>query len=362
MLIRDGEQLNLNKKELDETELWVKEELQRIKKSKNVFIFKSTMKPTMLPDDYGREHVDHRGRSIPTVTIYNNPITGLTENWQLLVNAGSYKKRGDGSIDVRREPGILITTDGRFFDPEKHTEQIFFLLHLSGAVKSRLIYLEDKQLEAKRLDEELMIQDMALNMIMNPSSVISEEITGSLDTMKQLAISWGVPNVERLTASELKINLRKAVIASQDGYVSTRRGFKEFLADANRVGDTEKRATILLAIERNILHFEDNTWSVRTRGGGLQMLRSIPIGEENKKDDWIIRFLSARENESFYTLVHTLLTEPVSEKVVSLEREMTKAEMLAYCKKDLKWPHNKVFGKTEDDLKRIVVEHLEYQE
>jgi len=360
MLIRAGEQLNLSREKLDKTEKWVKEKLQEIKKSKKVYVFKSTMKPVKLEDDQGYLHTDHRNVSIPTEVLFDNPDTGLTENWQLITNSGSFKRRANGDIDVKREPGLRVSTEGRFLHADRDAETIFYLGFIAMGMYKKYMYLEDKAAEAEALNKELMMQDMALNIISDPTSIISKEVTGSSEVMQQLAVAWGVVGAEGLTYSELKLNLRRAVIGSHNDRVKTRRGFEEFITDANRLGDSEKRSTILLGIERDILVFEANTWSIKLRGGGLQSLRSIPPGEETNKDNWIIRFLTNSENNQFYELLDSLIKNPIKEKVVTLGKNKT--ELLKICKEDLGWPHQKVWSKKKEDLEKIVIEQLRYSE
>jgi hypothetical protein len=365
MFIRDGEQLNLSKKDLNKTEQWIKSTLQEINRSNKMYVFKAKMKPVRLEDSNGGIHVDHRYVSVPTEVLFSNPKTSLTENWQLLTNSGGFKKRADGTIDVQREPGIRISTEGLYLDSSKDAEKIFYLKHISVGQYGKYLYLEDKAAEAKKLDEELMMQDMAFNIISDPKSIISENITGSTDAMKQLAVAWGVVSADSLTYSELKLNLRKALIKSQNDFVKTRRGFREFINEANRIGDSEKRSTILLGIERNILVFEDNMWSLRTREGGLQMLRTIPPGQESSKDDWIIRFLVAKENDAFYELLEGLIKNPITIKprVNNIkDQPKSRADMIRECKGNLGWPHKMVFGKKNEELEQIISDQLKYTE
>ena len=172
MLFRDGEQLTLRGVSTDNTEKWIINTLKEIKSQKRVYVFKSTMKPDMLTDENGRPHTDHRFCSIPRNTMHTNADTGIRESWDIRTKASSFRRNPDGTSTLHREPPFIVKTDGTFFDSEKHTEEIFFLLHLSEAITNRHIYLEDKVAEAKALDEELMLQDMAYNMISSPASAI----------------------------------------------------------------------------------------------------------------------------------------------------------------------------------------------
>ena len=361
MFVRDGEQLNLNGKELDDTEQWVKKELASIRATKKIFVFKATMKPVKLVDDHGEEHIDHRGISIPTVSMFSNKISGLTESWQLILSAGSFKRTSNG-VDVKREPGIVVSTEGLYLDSNRDYEKIFYLKHISKSIANKRIYLEDKAADAKKFDEELMLQDEAMRLISSPTSPISVDTCGTEDVMRQIAMAWGIIGAPQMTYSEVKINLRNRVIKCQQDYATTNRGYKEFVDDANRLGDSDKRSTILLAIDRGILKFEDNSWFVKTREGSKQFLISIPPTEVSSKDDWLIRHLVKKENHYFYELTESLLQEPIAERIVPLQKDLTRAEMLEIAKNELGWPHAKVFSRKDDFLKGIVDNKTKYEE
>jgi hypothetical protein len=358
MFIRDGEQLNLNGKNLDDTEVWVKEKIGEISLSKKPYVFKAKMKLVPLIDGDGYQHKDKRHKSIPTETTFINPITKLSETWQYLSHGSGYKKKANGMIDVRRDPGITISTSGLHLDPRKDAEKIFFLMHISASIANGRIYLEDKEKEAKTISDALVLEFEAKNLIMSSSSPISAEVTGDDSLMRQIATSWRVSGSESITYSELKLAIVAALEMSNAEYVVTRRGYGEFIEDARRLGNVEARSLILLAIERNILIFEDNTWSLRTREGGVKFLVSIPPENIAKKDDYVIRFLMNKDNQHFYETVEYLIKDPIAERILGkpLFDKMNKKDLVAYCKSELGYPHKNVFGKKVDDLKKIAVE------
>jgi hypothetical protein len=208
-----------------------------------------------------------------------------------------------------------------------------------------------------------MLQDEALRLISNPSSPISIEVTGSDDVLKQLAIAWGVPNTDGMTASQLKINLRNAVIKSQDNFLTSQRGFKEFVDDANRLGDSDKRSTILLSIERGILSFDDNIWFVTNREGGKQFLLSIPTDGVTRKDDWIIKHLVKSENNQFYELVESLLTNPApANPTPPKEEPFVRVDAMNLLKNEYNWPHARVMSMKDVKLKELVKNKTKFEE
>lgn len=370
MLLRNGEPVNLNLKEsdLDQTTKWVRDEISAIASTKRPYVIKSKMRLRPLMDDQGFPHIDQRNVAVPTTTTFINPFTNISENWQYLENGSQYKRLPNGDTSIIKTPALVVSTSGtvrgNVLQAPKDAEMIFFLTKISATMIKGKIYLEDKAKEAKLLSDQMMTEFEAKNLIMDVKSPISVESSGDESLMKQIALAWNVAGADAITYSEVKLLLLKSLEASQRDYVRTRRGYQEFINDVHRISDVEKRSTITLAIERGILLFEDNIWNLRTREGGLQFLLSIPPEQVDQRENFIIRHLTRKENDSFYNTIESMISDPSSKDLLTLPplERWSKADLLKYTKEELDWPHKIVFSKSKDDLLNIVKNKEVYKE
>jgi hypothetical protein len=368
MLLRNGEPINLNHKDLDETEQWVKDEIQSIAQSNKPYVIKTKMRLRPLLDDQGFTHIDQRNKAIPTETTFKNPTTNLNENWQYLENGNQYKRMPGGDVKVTKTPSLVVSTAGtvrgRVLHSSKDAEVIFFLTKISASAVNGKIYLEDKEKEAKVRNRQRSLEIQAKNIIYNEQSPVSLEATGDESLMRQLATLWGVEGADSITYSEVKFMLEQRLDTSQANLIKTNRGYNEFINDAHRIGDYEKRSTVTLAIQKGILLFEDNLWYLRTKEGGLQMLLSILPEQVAERESIITNHLTKKENDRWIEIIDDMLTNPDAGKVLEQDpiEKWNKKKLMDYCKSELKYPHKVVFSKKVPELRDIVKDKLVYQE
>lgn len=359
MLLVNGEILKLENPDT-ETGKWVKEQIDKITKSGKVYTLKATMRPQMLALDGGGVHVDHRYHSVPTVTSFINPVTQVGETWQYVEGASSITHDKHGDRVVRRSSPWLISTAGTAFDPRTRAEEIFFISQVSRSLKRRKIVLENKELEAKESAEKELLEAQVKIMIYSPDSIISKEKSGSEDVMRRIAAAFGVENADIVDFNILKINLWDTVRGSQARYTQTQMGYKEFIDIANREGDSEKRSTIMLAMQRGFVNLEDNTWYVNLKGGGRQHLTSVPREKVSSAVDFLMKFLLNKEFESFYKLVEEIIESPAQNIILDATPKsgLGFQELKAKVRDELGWKWKDLQSKKQKELEVIYAQKI----
>lgn len=360
MLLRNGEILNIEKAQ-NETEIWVKEEIRKIANSNKVFVFKATMRPVVLSTDTGY-HTDHRYNSIPCETRFINPNTGMEETWRYVGSDVSVKTLQGGIVEVGHGLPFLISTAGTSFASNRKAEEIFFLKEISKTIKNRKVVIEDKELDAKNKAEKELIEASVKMMILSHDSIISVEKTGSNHILKNIASYFGVDNLDTKSDDIIKLNLWDAVQWSEENYLSTKKGYKEFMEMAYQEGDHEKRSLIMLAIQRGSLVYKDSVWYVKLKGGGEQHLVSVPYDKENKKEDLLIRFLTSKDNDTFYKLVEESINQPEPLQIMRSEPKsgMTWIQLRKKLVEELGYPGEYLKGKKQEELEKIYANKIKY--
>jgi hypothetical protein len=358
MLLRNGEILNVEKAQND-TEKWVKSEIKNISESNKVFVFTATMKPVILSTDTG-SHTDHRFISIPCETRFVNPKTGMEETWRYVGNDVSIKTLQGGIIEAQHGKPFIISTSGTSFPSNTKAEEIFFLKEISKSIKNRKIIIEDKELEAKQNAEKELMEASVKMMILSPDSIISIEKTGNSNALKNIASYFGVDNIETKSNDVLKLNLWDSVQWSQNNYLTTKKGYKEFIEMANQEGDHERRSLIILAIQRGLLIYKDSIWFVKLKGGGQQHLVSVPYDKEDKKEDLLVRFLLTKDNNYFYKLVEETINSPEPLQIMNSEPKSNKTwiQLRKKITEDLGYKPEELKGKKQIELEKILANKI----
>lgn len=225
---------------------YLEQELLEIKKMKAPIRIKSTQKTEINKTGHTEPVPAH---SWPLkATVINK--SGQTETWIYTDNTPSLK---DGELIFTRR-SILIDHGLLSLDPQKETEKAYFIIKLSGLLKSGLFEIEDLDKKNSEEVEKLGANSAVEYFICNKYSPLYH----NHKKIRQLAASWGIPRTEEIQIDTVRKILVEKVYSSQRRYATTKRGVDEFIKEVN--GEdvfSEYRSLIQLAIDKNVLGWND---------------------------------------------------------------------------------------------------------
>ena len=272
MLFVNGEQLKLD---TPEGRKFTNFKDNKLKKMKNPVVFKSG-KPIKINKTGLFE--PPRQEWIPFSTTINGE--NGSETWQYT-----------SVLPIKKDNQWIFSERGRIYshgrkwkmDKNKDSELIYFMGELSPFVKSGKIILENKEHEARTLiDKEIGILDVKF-FIYSDNSPLSVQATGGEETLRIVASSWGVEDVDGKSLSEIQIALHKAVEKSHPTAGTTGRGYTEFLSETRVNELVVLRANVQRAIDKDLIEYayQDLQWKFTSSGNVLMTIsqRDIAIKE-----------------------------------------------------------------------------------
>lgn len=282
----------------------------KLKKMKNPVIFKSGLRVTF--DANGRPN-DPKSETIP----YQTTIQGETgsETW---VYTPSPPRKVDGNL-VFSEKGRMFWHGKKLMLNKSEAELIFFLSELSPLVKKGRIVLEDKEFEARtQISKKVGALDVEW-YVYSEHSPLSVESTGGEETLRTIASAWGVPGVEALGISEVKVNLVKYIQRSEANRASTGRGYAEFVSETRVDEYIKLRSIVQRAIDRGAVYLDngDNTWRF---GANQQIIMTVAPRDFSQKETALYNYM--RANEGIKNILYTEMGEDV--KVLEFVPEIKK--------------------------------------
>lgn len=207
------------------------------------------------------------------------------------------RKRADGNFSYSPR-GKLMKKDWRF-DKTKDAEQIFFFHQISPFIEKGSIVFEDKERTAREtLEKETFDLDVRW-MITSDHSPISEKETGAETTLRMMAAAWGVADAQtdKLSIAEIKLALLSAVQHSQQNYVATRRGYKEFLEEVEQQDKVYSMSNTQKAIDAGIIEYDKNSFSWKFTSSGTPLV-TIPARDAADPKAALNKFLSLNEKSA----------------------------------------------------------------
>lgn len=288
MILRNGEKLGekeeitieKNGKRISTT---LEAEFSEIRSSKKPFIVRTNKVPIPAIDEMDNpipSNKFHQG------ACWDSDYEGAL--WQY-VRPGDYIfSQASDKYEVKNTRNRIIQGEKRFH-PDSDFEEIFYFKYISSLVKKRRLNFYDQEVEDDKKAEINASLATAQYYITSPDSPYEEA------TIRELAAMWNVANADTLHMSAVRNKLWDAVHKNKD--------YSKFVEQIKKSGDTAKKSTILIGIQRQILEYSTDTrqWFINSKGGTRTALRTIPLGAN--PEEGILRFLTDDYNESWFAVL-----------------------------------------------------------
>ena len=348
MFVVNGKMLSL--KEQPELFKWYEKLANKIKDYENEhFVFSSTKIATYEEDDHGRKRKIKKFKSIPaSSTIYNKEFNE-SQTWNYVTSANS----------VRNENGMLTIVNQKPFaigpryllHKENDVEIIFFLLHISEAVKNKHIFEIDKRKESKEKAAKSRIAAEAQYLLYHESSPVSPEVTGSEEAIRQIAMSFGILGVVDKHLDEVRNDLWDKVLGKEKTRDKGAFGFDGLIKAVNKIKDSAKRAVILTAVEHGFLYYENFQWFIQIKGSATRELCNVPANDEKQKNEYLIDYVLG--NPEYFDLIKAAVSKPEKMKVKEDTGKLEREELIEEAAR-LGWDKQSLYKKKSVELQEIV--------
>lgn len=279
----------LSKQNLPDHWAWYSKKINSIKKEKKYYVFSAFKLHRYEVGENGKKIRMKRFKSIPTSSTFENVEMSETQTWVYVPSANSIRNE-NGLIKVLNPKPFMIS-EASIYNSENDADIIFYLLYISEALKHKNIFLIDYELENIKKANKSAIEAEAQYLIFNDKSPINEELLGTDEIYRQLAINYGVQGSSNLLISELKNKLWNNLQSLPRTKKNPIESYKQFISDCYNSTNSEMRSTILLAIERGIIYFEKSAWYIKIRGQYDELVVRIASNEEINKKDILINYL-----------------------------------------------------------------------
>ena len=197
------------------------------------------------------------------------------------------------------------------FSKKKDADLIFFFSEISSFRERGRVVLEDRRADAcKIIDKEAGELDVK-HMILSEYSPLSVEETGSEDTLRMVASSWGVADVDSLSIEEVKVDLLSRVQAANAQKDVTKRGYAEFLREVNSREKLVVRANVQRALDKGVITYDEPTFTWRFASNN-QPLMVVPASDGLKPQLALNNFLYI--NEKLASVVAYALDKPYKDR------------------------------------------------
>lgn len=257
---------------------------------------------------------------------------GTTETWRW-VQYGSEVENVNGAVKFKGSRNIIFSEE-MIYGP-KDAELIWFLLNKSLKVKKGGVFLVDAEKDEIAKTEKRTLEAEVYGLIYSKQSPLSVGVAGDDVAMKKMAASFGVVGVDKKPFYQLQNELWDRIQKAESTKRKTGKGYKEFLSELNQEKTADKKANILLAIDRGVLVYKNLVWSLVMKGGAEQPIYAIPIDEDKKANEVLISFLE--KDKRWYPLVVEALDPAKYDKGpdlrVSVSSLKTQQDLKPYCEK-----------------------------
>lgn len=351
----------LSSREHPEEYAWLMKKLNEIKDSKKRYVtFNAFPTATYQEDESGRKRKSPKIRVISAESVLmNEDMDWAGQSWAYFSHQSALKNE-NGSYSLKSK-GMPLSQSNTFDSGNKSDrELIFYLRHVS---QNRFVVEVDEEKDNREKAEKIANETEAKSIVYSVKSPINPEVVGSEDAMRNLAATWGVPGINDLSLHEIQNHLWDRVELSQNRYSQTKRGYKEFVDEALKLGDGSKRTTIILGIQKGVLVFgDDNLWYLHTKGGAKQALCPVFVGQDKQRDEILIKYLVS--NDTAYEMTeravidgdNTVLKESLGKAEVSYE------DMKAEAEARLGYPKAVAAKTSKVNLKKALDGNIMYKE
>lgn len=343
----------LSKRNHPEEYAWMESKIKEIREEgKKYYMFRAYKNPTHVQDDRGRHIKVPRRRLVPReVSFQNDEMGGVHQTWYFGQTMASFKNV-HGLIELTFKS--LLLNENEVFSTEKDMETIFFLRYLS---KNPYVseYDPEKLNRLKAEQEGLEIE--ARSIIFSKQSILHPEKIGSEEPLRSLASIWGMGDISDMGIHTVMTGLWDRVQHSQKNYHNSKRGYAEFVREALKIGDGDKRSTIILGIERGTLVCRDNIWFVLTKGGTEQILCAV-TGPSSSRDEELIKYLTG--NDRAYEIVELAVNNGDNSLVTERGSKMSRADLMDKCNVELLWPKAELVKMKNVEIQELLDNKTKY--
>jgi hypothetical protein len=299
---------------------WYQKKINEIKKTeKKSFTFSSFKFHRFEKDENGRKIRMRRYKTVPTNSTFENNDLGETQTWIYVPSANSIRNE-NGLIRILN-PKPFFISESQIYSVDKDIEIIFFLMHISEALKTGKIFLIDTEAENIKKANEAAVAAEAQYLIFSSQSPINEEKLGTDKVYRQLAIAYGITNSSQLHIAELKNKLWNTLLDLNKKRSHSKASYEQFVKDCYNHTDGEFRSSILLAVERGIITYSDNAWWIKIRGEYSELIVRVPQNEEAHKKDILINWLV--KNREYLPIINEALDNSVK-RIIDINSEIEK--------------------------------------
>lgn len=355
MFLINGEPLH--EKTHPEEYKWMQKKFSEIrKKGKDYYNFAVFSKRATILREDGRRIPQKERRRLVSMTGFTSEVSGIHQTWSYSASMSALKPDGSGNYVLKR--GTMAMEYDTTFSVDKDIELIFFFLYLSSNKNVRLV---DYEAKSKAEAATIALRSKAESLVYSIDSPIHPENIGSEQPLRNMALSWSVNDALTLDIYSAMRELWNKIQQGQERYNKTHRGYAEFIEEAFNYGDTGRRATIILGIEKGILTYDANIWKLTTSGGAEQFLCGVPIQDVENKDEYVLNYIL--NNTYVYDALEASLKEPtVSEKpeiknTTKVEAKTLKRHELLNKAKDLGWVgthYKEIMKMNKDQLENLI--------
>lgn len=309
-------------------------------------IFSAFKKPRFEIDDSGRKRRVQRYKSVPSTSTLNHDEFGSL-TWTFVPGANSVKNENGMVIPVNPKP-FYIGSD-QAYHKVKDKDIIFFLLKISEALKNGKIHHVDRKRDNIAKADASALAAEAQYLLYHKSSPISPATTGSENSIRQIAISFGVSNVDQLHIAEVRNELWEVILRKEKTRDKALFGYLGFINEAMKIKNASKRAVILTAIEIGLIKYDEFKWYLCVKGAFDQPICSVPQNQVRDSKEILIKYIL--DNPEYLNLLTQ--SKPPEEFKKFNVGDLNRSELIDECAKK-GWERNKLYKMKSEKLKYII--------
>lgn len=352
MFIINGEPLN--PKTHPQQYAWMQSKFEELRKSgKKMWTYSAFQRRAKIMREDGRLVPQKtRKRIVSLVGSTSDATEGIPETWAYATGFNALKADSVGGYTLNRST-MPLDFDTKFdVTKSNDIELVFFFEYLS---KNRNIRKIDYEAQAKNNAEKAALRSKAESLVYSNDSPLHPDSIGSDQPLKTIALSWGVTNAMNLDMYSIMTELWNKVQTNQNNYRTTKRGFKEFIDEVGNYGDSSKRATITLAIEKGTLRYDGGLWKLVTAGGVEQPLCAVPKQDEVQKDEYVMEYLL--NTPKWFEVIEASLNKSQGNPIEGVK--LGRFDLIKVAKSELGWSHQSLTKKSNKELEEILAEKKE---
>jgi hypothetical protein len=356
MFIVNGE--ILSRKQTPDLFKWYEKQVKEINESVDgdYVVFSAFKKPRFETDDSGRRKRVQRYKSVPPISTINIEEFG---NLTWIYVPGTNSVKNENGMMVPLNPKPFYIGNDQSYHKVNDKDIIFFLMKISEATKNGKIFHVDRKRNSILEANASAIAAEAQYLLYHNSSPISPENTGNEDSIRDIAISFGVSNVDDLHIAEVRNELWKLILLKEKTRDKSTYGYMGFIEAANKIKDSSKRAVIFSSIEKNMLKFNESErkWYLSIDGAFDKFLCAVPANKFKYSKEVLIEYIL--NNPEFLDLLKSSMDKKKVKRVSAGNLE--RSELIDECARN-GWDRNKLYKMKDEKLKQIIDNNIQPHE